>query len=77
MRNWLTSASVLTAVTTTAMACPVCNTDTGQQVRAGIMDGNFGVSLLATLLPFAVVLGVVAIIQFGLPGTWDKHGDRD
>ena len=69
--------SVLSTVTTTAMACPLCDTGTGERVRAGIMDGNGGVGLVATLLPFAVVLGVTAVIHFGPPRTRNEHGDRD
>ncbi|MGF1632923.1 MAG: hypothetical protein ACFCVE_03655 [Phycisphaerae bacterium] len=48
-------------------ACPVCDGDTGQQVRAELVDENLGVSLLATVVPFGVVLGVVAAVHFGPP----------
>ena len=51
-----------------ALACPVCDTDTGQQVRAGIFDEDFARNLLLTLLPFPVLLTIVAAIHFGLPG---------
>ena len=77
MRNWLLPAWVLTALATPALACPVCDTGTGEQVRAGIVGGDLGWGLLATLLPFAVVLGVAAAIHFGPPGTRKKHGSRD
>ena len=68
-------ASVLTilgwtagqAVATTVSACPVCDTGTGEQVRAGIFDAEFGRTLVAVLLPFPILLAVVATIHFGLP----------
>ncbi len=59
--------AVLLLVAGDATACPVCDTGTGEQVRAGIMDGDLGLNLLATLLPFTVVLAVVAVIHFGPP----------
>ena len=54
-----------------ASACPVCDSGTGEQVRAGIIDGQFGANLLATLLPFAVVLGVAAVVHSGW--AWRKN----
>lgn len=51
----------------TLQACPVCNEETGKQVRAGLFDRSFGPNLLATMLPFAVFLGVVAAIHWGGP----------
>ena len=51
----------------TAGACPVCDTGTGREVRAELVDENLGVSVLATVAPFAVVLGVVAAVHFGPP----------
>jgi hypothetical protein len=50
-----------------AAACPVCDTGTGQQVRAGILDDSFGRTLLAVVLPFPLLLAVVAGIHFGWP----------
>lgn len=48
-------------------ACPVCNSETGCQVRAGIFNEEFGPKLFLTLLPFPVFLGIVAAIHFGFP----------
>jgi hypothetical protein len=50
-------------------ACPVCDTGTGRQVRAGIFDDNFGRTLLAVAVPFPILLAVVAAIHFGWPAT--------
>jgi hypothetical protein len=57
-----------------APACPLCGTDTGRQVRAGIFGDDFGRNLLLTVLPFAVLLGIVALIHFGLP--WGRTAPR-
>ncbi len=48
-----------------AWACPLCESETGERVRAGIFDADFGYNLAATLLPFPVLLGVAALIRFG------------
>jgi hypothetical protein len=50
-----------------AHSCPVCNQETGQAVRAGLLDEDLGFNLLATVLPFGVFLGITAAIHFGLP----------
>ena len=50
---------------TGTLACPVCDTATGEQVRAGIMDDQFAFNLFATLLPFPFLVGIVAFIHFG------------
>jgi hypothetical protein len=64
----LALAVVMTLVAASpASACPVCDSDTGQQVRAGLFGDEFGRNLLATALPFPILLGVVAAIHFGWP----------
>lgn len=45
-----------------AAACPVCETETGRQIRQGIFDASFPRYLLVTLLPFAVVTVAVVLI---------------
>ena len=55
------------AVASAALACPVCDTGTGEQVRAGLFDEGFGRTLIAVILPFPILLAVVATIYFGLP----------
>lgn len=51
-----------------ALACPLCESVTGRQVRAGIFGEDFGYNLLVTTLPFPVLLLIVALIHFGWPG---------
>jgi hypothetical protein len=55
------------AVASTAFGCPVCDSGTGEQVRAALFDEDFGRTLIAVLLPFPILLAVVAMIHFGWP----------
>jgi hypothetical protein len=48
-----------------ASSCPVCDQPTGQEVRAGIFDEDFGPNLFATTVPFGILMGLAALIQFG------------
>lgn len=50
----------------TASACPVCHTETGRQVRAGIFGEDFGFNLLVSALPFPIFLGIAAALHFGV-----------
>jgi hypothetical protein len=59
--------AVAVFLTPLAYGCPLCHTQTGEQVRAGIFNGSFGWNLLLTLLPFPVFAGVVGFIYFGKP----------
>jgi hypothetical protein len=45
-----------------ALACPVCETETGRQIRAGIFDASFPRYLVISLLPFAVVTLAVVLV---------------
>lgn len=66
----LTAVAMLAA---SASACPVCDGETGRAVRTGIVGSDLGVSLLATVTPFVVVVGVVACIHFGGPRRWRRR----
>jgi hypothetical protein len=48
-----------------ASACPICDTDTGRQVRAGIFDENFWITLAMVLAPFPVLLLVLLAMHLG------------
>jgi hypothetical protein len=54
------------------LACPLCHTETGRQVRAGIFDVHFSGNLLYTLLPFPLFLFIVAFIYYRFPINADK-----
>jgi hypothetical protein len=56
----------LLLVAADADGCLVCNTDTGEAVRNGILD-DFTFNLLATLAPFPLLFAVVAGLHWGWP----------
>jgi hypothetical protein len=60
------------AMTAPALACPICDTATGQQVRSGIVDGHLGFNVVATLLPFPILIAIAACIHFGGGGRRSK-----
>ena len=49
------------------LACPYCGSEIGKRVWAGIFNGDFWINAGLTLLPVPVLLGIVALIHFGLP----------
>ena len=61
------AAAVTTLTGTSALACPLCQSDTGERVRAGIFGNEFGGTLLAMVLPFLVISVVVGMIHGGPP----------
>jgi hypothetical protein len=56
--SYLIAASV-------AAACPLCQSETGQQVRDGIFDSQFTANLFAMVLPFVIIAGAVIVIHRG------------
>jgi hypothetical protein len=64
VRGFLCSLFVLASE---AFACPLCHTEAGHQVRAGIFNSTFPMKLLLTAAPFPVLAGLIAFIYFGMP----------
>ncbi|WP_439629110.1 hypothetical protein [Gemmata sp.] len=60
-------AAAALACTAPAAACPLCDTATGERVRAATLSADFGANLLLVLLPFPVLAALVALVHFGLP----------
>ena len=50
-----------------ASACTVCDSETGQQVRAGVFGEGFWSTLAAVIAPFPVFIIAIALYNFGLP----------
>lgn len=73
VRGWLLLAvltpSALVVIAPRADACPFCDGGpTGvNEVRAGVFDENFWPRAAATVAPFPVLAGIVALIYFGPP----------
>jgi hypothetical protein len=61
-----------------AAACPFCDggPDGVNEVRDGVFDENFWSRVAATVAPFPVLAGVVALIYFG-PPTFRRSGQKD
>ena len=77
MRGQLRStAAFATAVlgASSAWACPFCESETGERVRAGIFNADFGYNLAVTVLPFSVFLAIVALIHSGWPWARVRSG---
>jgi hypothetical protein len=58
-------------------ACPVCRSEVGEQVRAGILDENFRFHLLASALPFPIFLVIVAALHGTPKRRRSTVGERD
>ena len=46
-----------------AVGCTVCDSETGQQVRAGIFGDDFVVTLAAVISPFPILLLAVGVLH--------------
>ena len=57
-----------------AAACPLCESETGERVRAGIFNADFGHNLAVTVLPFSAFLAIVALIHTGWPWAKSRSG---
>lgn len=57
---WFVAASC----TARASACPVCDSETGQSVRAGILNDDLSANAWATALPFLVLGIVISAVHF-------------
>ena len=63
MAKLLSIFALLIGTATAASACTVCDSDLGEQVRAGIFEENFWRNLFAVVAPFPAVLFAVAVVQ--------------
>jgi hypothetical protein len=54
---------LLTVSPLVAEACPVCLTDTGEAVRAGIFAPDFAENIAIAVLPFAVAAGLARAVS--------------
>ena len=52
-------------VASQVLACPVCNSASGQKVRGAILGSDVWFNLLVALLPFLVCAVVVRLVYTG------------
>jgi len=64
----LAVAAIVGATAAPALACPVCDSENGKQVRAGVFNDQFGWNLVKVTSPFPVLLGVVGLAYCLMPG---------
>ena len=79
MKSWVHASWGVLAVllsASSALACPFCESETGQQVKAGIFNDQFWGNVMLTGLPFPILLAIVALIYFDVSWTWKKHEAR-
>ena len=81
VKTWRIAVAACTACwACPLLACPICDSPTGEQVRAGIAGDGLTIGVLATLLPFAITAAVVAVIHRGGGGGGGRRsaqGDDD
>jgi hypothetical protein len=56
-------------------ACPICDSDTGRQVRTGIFGADFAANAFTVLAPFPVLLLLIAALRWALPTARDRPSD--
>ena len=56
--------AALMSFTQVAVACPLCHTGTGEQVRRGILDQNFLFNLTAAFTPFVIIAVIISMILY-------------
>lgn len=73
VRKRLAALAALASVSLTAMSCPLCDSETADEVRAGLLDDVFFLNLGVAALPFAVLAVLIASIH-GLPSRSPRRG---
>ena len=51
-------------ISSSAAACPFCDSSTAEQVRAGIFNSDFGYHLGVALAPFPILIAVLFLIHY-------------
>ena len=62
----ITRWGILLGTAAIAAACPVCNTETGQQVREGIFGEGFVQNVFAVAAPIPILLGMALALSHWL-----------
>ncbi|MBV8867225.1 MAG: hypothetical protein JO210_17645 [Acidobacteriaceae bacterium] len=67
--------SLVGALASSASACPLCHSQTGEQIRAALFARDFWFNVTATILPFAIFALITGLIYFGGPGAKPRVAD--
>jgi hypothetical protein len=59
-----------------ANACTFCHSETARRIRAAVFGPDFWFNAGVTVLPFAICLGITALIYFPLPFGHRHHNFR-
>ena len=59
-----TALCFVLGISSSAAACPFCDSSTAEQVRAGIFNSDFGYHLGVALAPFPILIAVLFLIYF-------------
>ncbi len=70
----IAAAVAMCGAAATAHACPLCDSDRAEEVRAGLFDDQFARNLAASVLPFTLLAGLVAAVHFGGPKPAQPRG---
>jgi hypothetical protein len=67
LRTLANTVAISAFATSPILACPFCESETGQQVRAAIFNSEFFSNAALTLLPFPFLAAIVGLIYVGFP----------
>lgn len=59
-------------IPTMSLACPLCTTETGAEVRAMLLGADFFINLAFICLPFIFFILIAVVIYYGLPSNRHK-----
>jgi hypothetical protein len=65
MTKLIQTAALAILPASAASACTLCHTDAARQLREAVFDERFWNHLAVSVLPFAVLAGVAALIHGG------------
>ena len=70
----IATLSFLLGISSSAAACPFCDSSTAEQVRAGIFNSDFGYHLGVALAPFPILIAVLFLIYYWPASRPTKRG---
>ena len=65
-RGKILRSGILIGTAAAALACPVCDTETGKQVREGIFGEGFAQNAVAVGAPLPILMGLALFVSHWL-----------